>query len=157
MWRPMTLNDLENVYLISQNTWADYSETFDIYKNKFITAPNGCYVYKEDNNNTIKGYIISHPWNIHYPPPQLNTPLTKLEENCWFIHDIVILPECRGAGIGDEIIRKILNDNSIVSLVAADNETVKTKEFWTRYGFKISEHISCSYGIYMIRKRTSSF
>ncbi len=131
MWQPMTLDDLENVYLISQNTWADYGETFATYKNKFLTAPNGCYVYKEDNNSTIKGYIISHPWNIHYPPPQLNTPLIKLnlEENCWFIHDIVILPESRGAGIGDEIIRKILNDNSIVSLVAADNETVKTKEF----------------------------
>ena len=149
MWQPMTLADLENVYMISQNTWADYGETFAIYKNKFLTAPNGCYIYKEDN--TIKGYIISHPWNIHYPPPQLNTPLVKLEENCWFIHDIVILPECRGAGIGDEIIRKILNDNSIVSLVAADDETVKTKKFWMRYGFKISEHISCSYGIYMIR------
>jgi ribosomal protein S18 acetylase RimI-like enzyme len=151
MWQPMTLDDLENVYLISQNTWADYGETFDIYKNKFLIAPNGCYVYKEDNINTIKGYIISHPWNIHYPPPQLNTPLVALEENCWFIHDIVILPECRGAGIGDEIIRKILNDNSIVSLVAADDETVKTKEFWTKYGFKSSEHIRCSYGIYMIR------
>ena len=153
MWQPMTLNDLENVYLISQSTWADYGETFDIYKNKFITAPNGCYVYKEDNNNSIRGYIISHPWNIHYPPPQLNTPLMNLnlEENCWFIHDIVILPECRGAGIGDEIIRKILNDNSIVSLVAADDETIKTKEFWTKYGFEASEHISCSYGVYMIR------
>ena len=149
MWQPMTLADLENVYLISQTTWADYGETFAIYKNKFLTAPNGCYVYKEDN--AIKGYIISHPWNIHYPPPQLNIPLMKLEENCWFIHDIVILPECRGAGIGDEIIRKILNDNSIVSLVAVDDETVTTKKFWMRYGFKISEHISCSYGIYMIK------
>jgi ribosomal protein S18 acetylase RimI-like enzyme len=149
MWQSMTLDDLETVYMISQNTWAEYGETFAIYKNKFLTAPNGCYVYKE--YNTIKGYMISHPWNIHYPPPQLNTPLVKLEENCWFIHDIVILPECRGAGIGDEIIRKILNDNSIVSLVAADDETVKTKKFWMRYGFRISEHISCSYGIYMIR------
>ncbi len=149
MWRQMSLDDLQSVFNIANNVWKEYGETFDIYKNKFLAAPQGCYVYTVDNN--IKGYVISHPWNIRYPPPQLNTPLITIEENCWFIHDIVVLPECRGIGVGDEIINKILNENSIVSLVAADDETIKTKNFWMRYGFTICDLHTCSYGILMIR------
>jgi len=128
----MSLDDLQYVFDIVMDVWADYGETLAIYENKFLTAPQGCYVYTINNN--IKGYVISHPWNILYPPP-LNTPLIKVEENCLFIHDIVILPECRGKGVGDEIIRKILHDNSTVSLVAVNNENIKTKDFWMRYGF----------------------
>ena len=149
MWRQMSLDDLLSVYNIAINEWTEYGETFAIYKNKFLTAPQGCYVYSVNNN--IKGYVISHPWNIFYPPPALNTPLSKIEENCWFIHDIVILPECRGAGVGDEIIRKILHDNSIVSLVAVNDEVIKTKDFWIRYGFTVCDTHDCSYGIFMIK------
>jgi N-acetylglutamate synthase-like GNAT family acetyltransferase len=74
-----------------------------------------------------------------------------VEENCWFIHDIVVLPECRGAGVGDEIIRKILHNNSIVSLVAVDDKTIKTTDFWMRYGFIVCDTQNCSYGILMIK------
>ncbi len=149
MWRQMLLDDLQSVFKIANDVWAEYGETFAIYKNKFITAPQGCHVYSVNNN--IKGYVISHPWNILSPPPPLNTPLTIVEENCWFIHDIVVLPEYRGTGVGDEIIHKILNENSIVSLVAANDETIKTKDFWMRYGFKICDLHNCSYGIFMIK------
>ncbi len=145
----MVLDDLQSVFNIANDVWAEYGETFAIYENKFLTAPQGCYVYTVNNN--IKGYVISHPWNIHYPPPQLNTPLIKVEENCYFIHDIIVLPEYRKIGVGDEIIRKILNENSIVSLVAANDETIKTKDFWMRYGFTICDSHNCSYGIFMIK------
>lgn len=148
MWRQMLLDDLPSVFNIAMDVWAEYGETFAIYYNKFLTAPQGCYVYTVNNN--IKGYVISHPWNILYPPP-LNTPLIKVEENCWFIHDIVVLPEYRGTGVGDEIIQKILHDNSIVSLVAVNDEATKTKDFWMRYGFKVCDTYNCSYGIFMIK------
>jgi ribosomal protein S18 acetylase RimI-like enzyme len=145
----MSLDDLPSVFKIVIDVWAEYGETLAIYKNKFLTAPQGCYVYTVNNN--IKGYVISHPWNILSPPPPLNTPLTIVEENCWFIHDIVVLPEYRGTGVGDEIIRKILHDNSIVSLVAVNDEAIKTKNFWTRYGFTICDLHNCNYGIFMIK------
>ncbi len=149
MWRQMLLDDLPSVFDITKDIWTKYGETPAIYKNKFLTAPQGCFVYSVNNN--IKGYVISHPWNIFYPPPALNTPLIKVEENCWFIHDIVVLPECRGAGVGDEIIRKILHNNSIVSLVAVDDKTIKTTDFWMRYGFIVCDTQNCSYGILMIK------
>jgi len=129
--------------------WSGYEETPTIYENKFLISPRGCYVYVV--NDSIKGYVISHPWNIRSPPP-LNTPLTEVEVNCWFIHDMVVLPECSGRGVAYEIIKRILADNPVVSLVACDDETIQTKNFWMRYGFEVAEAIDCDYGIYMIRK-----
>ena len=71
-----------------------------------------------------------------------------MEIDCLFIHDIVIVTEYRGRGIGNEIINKILDNNPIVSLVACDN---KTKDFWIGYGFEVAETSDCDYGIYMVK------
>jgi ribosomal protein S18 acetylase RimI-like enzyme len=147
MWRKMSIVDLPLVYIIAMDIWKEYGESFTIYENKFLTSPEGCYVY---DDNGIKGYIISHPWNVLYPP-KLNTLLIKVEINCWFIHDIVILPEYRGKGIADEIIQKILSNNPIVSLVACDKK-FKTKDFWMYYGFEVADTFDCDYGIYMVKK-----
>ena len=145
----MCIQDVPSVCSIAMDIWSGYGESPAIYENKFLVSPRGCYVYVV--NDSIKGYIISHPWNILSPPP-LNTPLTEVEINCWFIHDIVVLPECSGRGVGNEMIQQILADNQVVSLVACDNEKVKTKDFWARYGFEVAEAPDCNYGIYMIRK-----
>jgi len=145
----MCVQDLSSVCSIAMDTWSSYGETPAIYENKFLVSPRGCYVYVV--HDAIKGYVVSHPWNIRSPPP-LNTPLAKVDVNGWFIHDIVVLPECRGKGVGDEMIQRILAAHPIVSLVACDDETVKTEDFWARYGFEVAETLDCDYGIYMIRK-----
>jgi GNAT superfamily N-acetyltransferase len=146
----MCIEDVPLVCSIAMDIWSGYGETPEIYENKFLVSPKGCYVYVV--NDSIKGYVISHPWNILSPPPR-NTPLTEVDVNCWFIHVIVVLPECRGKGVGDEIIQRILAINPVVSLVACDDATVKTKDFWMRYGFEVAESLECDYGIYMIRCR----
>ena len=144
LWREMLVEDIPYVYNIAMDIWTIHKESKIIYENKFCSFPEGCYVY---DDNGIKGYIISHPYNI-ISPPKINTLLTKVEINCLFIHDIVIVTEYRGRGIGNEIINKILDNNPIVSLVACDD---KTKDFWIGYGFEVAETLDCDYGIYMVK------
>jgi ribosomal protein S18 acetylase RimI-like enzyme len=144
VWRQMWIEDIPHVYNIAMNIWTIHKERQIIYENKFCSFPEGCYVY---DDNGVKGYIISHPYNIS-SPPKINTFLTEVETNCLFIHDIVIVSEYRGRGIGNEIITKILDHNPIVSLVASDDNT---KEFWMRYGFEVVEPSDCDYGIYMVK------
>ena len=104
LWREMLIEDIPYVYNIAMDIWTIHKESRIIYENKFCSFPEGCYVY---DDNGIKGYIISHPYNIS-SPPKINTLLTKVEINCLFIHDIVIVSEYRRRGIGNEIINKIL-------------------------------------------------
>ncbi len=100
----------------------------------------------------MKGYVVGHPWTAE-SPPRLNTKMSPIvESSCFFIHDIVVLEECRGRGIGDQIIQKIVSENETVSLVAMDG-TIKTKAFWQRYGFVEVDGSSCGYGVFMVRKK----
>ena len=144
LWREMLIEDIPCVYNIAKDIWTTHKESQLIYENKFCSFPEGCYVY---DDNGIKGYIISHPYNIS-SPPKINTLLTQVEVNCLFIHDIVIVTEYRGRGIGNEIINKLLDNNPIVSLVACDDNA---KQFWIGYGFEVVETSDCDYGIYMVK------
>ena len=146
LWREMLIDDIPYVYSIAMDIWTIHKERQIIYENKFCSFPEGCYVY---DDNGIKGYVISHPYNAS-SPPKINTLLTEVEINCLFIHDIVIVSEYRGRGIGNEIINKILNNNPIVSLVASDD---KAKDFWIGYGFEVDETTDCDYGIYMVKNK----
>jgi ribosomal protein S18 acetylase RimI-like enzyme len=144
LWRKMLIEDIPCVYNIAKDIWTIHKESRIIYENKFCSFPEGCYVY---DDNGIKGYIISHPYNIS-SPPKINTLLTQVETNCLFIHDIVMVTEYRGRGIGNEIIHTILENHPIVSLVACDDIA---KKFWMRYGFEVAETSDCDYGIYMTK------
>jgi ribosomal protein S18 acetylase RimI-like enzyme len=145
LWREMVIEDIPYVYNIAKDIWTIHTESRIIYENKFFSFPEGCYVY---DDNGIKGYIITHPYNIS-SPPKINTLLTNVEINCLFIHDIAIVTEYRGRGIGNEIINKILDNHPIVSLVAFDD---KAKDFWIGYGFEVVNTYDCDYGIYMVKK-----
>lgn len=90
-------------------------------------------------------------------PPKLNTVLrTDIKFDCHFIHDIVVLPELRGKGVADIVIKEILSEYPVISLVAADDEVIKTKTFWARYGFEVMECSNCDYGIFMVRDVTKN-
>jgi ribosomal protein S18 acetylase RimI-like enzyme len=144
LWREMSIADIPYVYNIAMDIWTIHKESQTIYENKFVSFPQGCYVY---DDNGIKGYIISHPYNIS-SPPKINTLLPTVDFNCLFIHDIVIVPEYRRRGVGNEIIKKVLDNHPIVSLVACDDTA---KQFWTGYGFEVAETSDCDYGIYMVK------
>ena len=74
LWREMLIEDMPCVYNIAMDIWTKHKESRIIYENKFFSFPEGCYVY---DDNGVKGYVISHPYNIS-SPPKINTLLTKV-------------------------------------------------------------------------------
>lgn len=148
MWRFMTPNDLKRVYRISLAQWGmDNYESIDIFEDKLTRYPQGCFVYEIDNQ--IKGYLFSHPWNSNMIP-QLNTPLPELypeSYDCYFIHDIVLVPELRGLGIANQILKIIFENNETIYLVA----TVPTQYYWKKKYDFVRTMMKCDYGIHMVK------
>jgi GNAT superfamily N-acetyltransferase len=145
VWRQMTSQDLKKVHYISLCQWGtDYYESMEVFQDKLDFYQEGCFVYEDENQ--IKGYLISHPWestNI----PQLNCMLYSPKQyDTYYIHDVVLLPEYRGKKIAFEIINKIISDKHCVSLLAPE----PTQYYWKTY-YNFTAILKCGMGLYMQR------
>ena len=154
MWRQMTEFDVNKVHEISLAQWGTYYyKSKEIFLDKLTYFPEGCLVYEQ--NNRIKGYLIYYPWNDK-KIPKLNKIINKtrnIKINCCFICDIVLVPELRGFKIGLEIIKKILDEQKNVCMVAP----VTTQYYWKRhFGFE-KTGIKCDYGLHLIRSGEPRF
>ena len=145
----MKFEDIPKVFEIADAIWGpDYHESVDVYIDKFMFCPGGCWVFDVQG---VVGYFVSHPAKLNVPP-NLNSLLDKTcITDSWHIHDIVLDEEFRGNGYAADLIKRILNDHPIVTLVAADR-SLKTQKNWECWNFKIS-NVVCDYGTYMIKQR----
>jgi ribosomal protein S18 acetylase RimI-like enzyme len=135
-WRPMTQADLPGVNAIAAVVHPSYPEDVAIFQERLALYPEGCHVLAA-TGGTLAGYIVSHPWRDREPPP-LNSLLGALpaQPSTYYIHDIALLPEARGAGAA-KTITAILIDHArragfaTVSLIAVNG----SQPFWERAGF----------------------
>ena len=143
MWRLMCQTDINAIYQISLLQWGStHYESIDIFRDKYDFYSSGCFVYEKDN--TVQGYIISHPWSDKIIP-KLNERLDVVEINTYYIHDIVISPHLRGYGLSNEIIMNIIDNKKSVCLVAISFDV---QNYWEKFGFEKTE-IQCDYGVHM--------
>ncbi|MFN3607447.1 MAG: GNAT family N-acetyltransferase [Hyphomonas sp.] len=87
--------------------------------------------------NRMVGYMISFPWKLgDAPVNNQKFPVELPEPDCFYIHDIAVLPDARGTGIS----RALLDDAytqahalgfDAVSLVAVG----QSGSFWDKAGF----------------------
>ncbi len=145
-WRNMEEKDIPFVYELANRIHTGLHEDMDVFIERLSLSPEGCYVLQD---KTIVGYCISHPY-LKNESPTLNTLIQKLPEtpDCWYIHDMAILPEYRGKGAATCLLAKIkhlavkhgINE---VSLTSVNN----SESFWIHCGFSIVPYILCpSYG-----------
>jgi len=146
MWRPMLARDLKKVHAISLAQWGTmYYESVEVLQNKLEFYPDGCYVYEREG--VVCGYVFSHPWSSTNVP-RLNTMLPKPDQSdCYYIHDIVLMPECRGNLIAAEILELLVKHHPLVCVVAPS----PGQHYWKKYyGFE-KTNVRCEYGVHMRR------
>ena len=136
MWRPMTPTDLPHVIAVAGAVHPAYPEDAAIFAERLRLYPAGCLVC--ESAGSVVGYGLSHPWRAG-APPALNTLLGELpaRASTYYIHDIALLPEARGAGAGAAIVARLMGQAraaglATVSLVAVSG----TVGFWRRFGFR---------------------
>ncbi len=154
-WRPMRAGDLPDVERISAIVHPGYPESEAVPVERLRLFPAGCLI--ASRGGMAIGYAIAHPGVIGRPPP-LDTMLGALPDNanCLYIHDVALLPDARGAGLGAavvEILAAIAKDHGFTRLaLTAINDSI---DFWSSRGFfaASAEGSLASYGsdaIYMV-------
>jgi ribosomal protein S18 acetylase RimI-like enzyme len=111
-WRPAEEADLPAILAIAAALHADHPERPEVFAERLRLAPPGfCRVLARPGGSPasgLSGYALTHPWRAAHPPA-LDTLLGRLPAapDAWHIHDVALLPEARGRGLADAVLREI--------------------------------------------------
>ncbi|MEE4452957.1 GNAT family N-acetyltransferase [Novosphingobium resinovorum] len=135
-WRPLTPADLDGVVAVADVVHPDFPEDRSVFVNRLELFPDGCMGF--DRGAGLEGYLVSHPARLDTPPP-LDTCFPALPDgaDCHYIHDLALLPSCRGSGAGKAAVKLAAevaarHGFDRMALVAVNNSGA----FWTRCGFR---------------------
>ena len=134
-WRQATPADLDAVMAIQAVAHADFPEEEAVLAERLRLCPQGCFVLVR--GEAVDGYMLSHPWTRRRPPP-LNRLLEAIPDDadCWYLHDLALLPQTRGSGAGAAIVSRLVSlareeGFAVVALVSVGGSRL----FWRKQHF----------------------
>lgn len=134
-WRQAGPGDLGAIMAIQAVAHADFPEEETVLAERLRLCPQGCFVLVRGEE--VDGYLLSHPWTRRRPPP-LNRPLEVIPEDadCWYLHDLALLPKTRGSGAGAAIVAQLVplaqrEGFGVVALVSVGG----SRPFWRKQHF----------------------
>ncbi|KAK5657905.1 hypothetical protein OQA88_2454 [Cercophora sp. LCS_1] len=132
-WRHMTPGDTQAVNRINNKVHSALPEDESVVIERLRLFPEGCFVLED--NGTIGGYAVSHPI-LEDQPPVLNTLLGAIPSDAdqYYIHDFVLLPECRGRGLAAAGVAHVLEVGKRYKTTSLTS-VYSTGSFWGRFGF----------------------
>lgn len=132
----MTAADIPAVNAIADRVHVDYPEDQAVLAERQRLYPAGCLILEKGGASL--GYTLTHPW--HYlQPPALNVALGALPTapSTYYIHDVAMLPEARGASAGSEAVRALIAHAKATGIDNVSLVAIKGSEgFWGRHGFE---------------------
>ncbi|MYZ48806.1 GNAT family N-acetyltransferase [Propylenella binzhouense] len=136
-WRPMRAGDLDAVMAIAARVHPAFPEARAVFEERLRLAPAGCWIAEGDD---ALGYLVSHPW-LSGTPPKLDTCLGAIpsDPDCWYVHDLALLPCARGSGLGRAIMERLKRIATEAGLPALELVSVSgSGPFWQRLGFEVA-------------------
>lgn len=136
-WRPIEGgSDVDNIAEIAASIHAELPERAAVLAEKIRLCPEAC--LKAVAGDQMLGYGLAHPWRL-FEVPALDAFLVELPSSpdCFYVHDVAILPQARGrnmAGRYLDAIRAIASGRGIVHLACVS--VYGTVGFWARHGFE---------------------
>jgi GNAT superfamily N-acetyltransferase len=134
-WRAMVEADLDAVLGVADVVHPDYPEDRAVFAERLALFPAGCRLAEREG--MALGYGVMHPGRLGVPPP-LDAPLGTLPAaaDCLYLHDIALLPETRGLGLGAAVLdyaHELAARGGFAWL--ALTSTPGARSYWDRAGF----------------------
>lgn len=145
----MTASDLPAVGALADAVHgALLFEPPEVFAERLALFPQGCFVVGAPVLSPVLAYAFTHPWRMATPPP-LGTMLGVLpaEPDCLYLHDVVVAPQARAAGLGASLVVRLRQlaaglGLSCMALTAGQHSS----RYWARHGFTVGAVGHASYG-----------
>ncbi|BBK39765.1 N-acetyltransferase GCN5 [Allostella sp. ATCC 35155] len=132
----MRTADLPAVDRIAGIVHPLFPERPEVPAERLRLFPAGCFVAASPVGPA--GYAVAHPWAIG-APPALDVLLCSLprEADCLYLHDVALLPELRGSGLGAHLVRRLaaLAERHLLDRLAL-TAVGGSAGYWRRHGFE---------------------
>ncbi|WP_029006897.1 GNAT family N-acetyltransferase [Azospirillum halopraeferens] len=135
-WRAMGNGDIAAVLDVAEVVHSDYPERPEVFAERLQLFPAGCRVAVA-GDGTICGYAVLHP-GVLGKPPALDSLLGALpaDADCLYLHDVALLPQTRGLGLGEAALRDAAELARCCGLEwLALTSTPPARGYWERAGF----------------------
>lgn len=136
-WRRMAAGDLPAVGRIADAVHPRYPESPAVPAERLALFPAGCLLAEGEGGRAL-GYCVSHPGTLGRPPA-LDSLLGALPAapDCLYLHDLALLPEARGLGLGAaaaDLLAGVAAARGLgrIALVAVNGSA----PWWRRLGFE---------------------
>ncbi len=139
----MSLSDLARVAYIADIVHVDHPERPEVFANRLGLFPAGCLMAADG-----VGYCLAHPGQLGRAPG-LDTLLGGLpaEPDCLYLHDLALLPQARGRGLGRAVVGELARVAQAWGLARIALTAVgDSPAFWAALGFVETGKGGASYG-----------
>ncbi len=139
--RSIQENDWQAILAIQQKAYIQIEpESESVLRNKFVLSPSSCMVAVDDEQ--VVGCCLAYPWLPEAVPPLHEEIVSSPDSDNLFIHDMAVLPTCRGKGVASFLCRSLFevantSGFATMSLVAVQN----AMPFWNKFGFRSNRKI----------------
>jgi predicted N-acetyltransferase YhbS len=135
--RPLSRDDLPTVLAVQRRCYrADVVEPLEAFERRLALFAAGC--LGAEDAGALGGYVFGHPWTLGRIVP-LGVALRSLprQRDCFYIHDLAVLPEWRGRGVAARLVGAVVELAGNLGFERAALVAVQGSEpFWRRHGFR---------------------
>lgn len=148
---PMTAAHISEVVKIQAEAFTpDLRETPEVFANRI--ARFGEYFRVAYQNGRMVGYVVAFPWKFgDAPVNNQKFPEDLPEPDCFFIHDIALLPDARGGGVARALLEDAYQTAHKLGFDAASLVAVgQSGTYWDRVGFVPNARVSDAKQAYIL-------
>lgn len=134
--RPLKKNDIPQLIRVQQRTFtSDLCESLEVFQNRFDHF--GQFFKVATIKDQIVGYIICFPYKLGEIPKN-NAPFENdlKQPDCFYIHDVTLIPEARGQGLAPLLIESAFNQAKDLGFTKVSLVSVgQSGNYWDKLGF----------------------
>lgn len=149
----MQAADIAAIIAVQRESFPEHlRESAAVFANRFERFGEHFLVVRETGGEIV-GYALSFPWQLgDFPAADTPFPAELPAPECFFLHDITLLPACRGRGAAAALLEQIFARGRELGFASITLVSVsQAGNFWDRQGFSHCDSLPAHTQSYLLQ------